>query len=102
MRSTDVLYISITPASATPYHAKIEWRYSNQPGAWRIAAYDATVNANGTLATPVTISYDETIDVNIQVRGTYIGCTNPQPFYFDYTGVAATTTSTTRPQQQLL
>lgn len=94
MRSTDILYISINPASAAPYHAKVEWRYSSQPGVWHTAAYDVLVNPNGTLAVPVTISYDETVDVNIQVRGTYLGCTNPQPFYFDYTGAAATTTST--------
>jgi hypothetical protein len=95
MRFTTVTNVYIDPLPATPYQVRLEWRYQNQPFSWHIASYSATVNPSGTLLSPLTITYDETIDVNIQVKATMLGCSNAQPYYFDYAGAPVTTTSTT-------
>lgn len=87
--------IDITPVST--YTVDISWRYGSS-GSYTVAATGAVVNIDGSLVSPVDITFDETINPYIEIEIVYAECLATTPFYISYTypsGTGPTTTTTT-------
>lgn len=91
------ILITQVPVNNPPigsYNVEVSWRYGTS-GSFTLAAASLSVNNDGSVPSPLAITFDENINPSIQVKIVYITCTPSVPFYRTYTAGGINTTTST-------
>src|SRR5215216_5050713 len=94
MTSITITEIELSPTSLVGFYVEIAWRYGTT-GTYTGVAPSAFVYPDGTLQTPLTITYDETIDPSIEVRVRYLNCETTTTYKVQVQDNTTSTSSTT-------